>query len=63
MGGRVDRRRFQSLAGGMMTTRTQDATLVTVVILVGLAMIFDLHRTFLAWAWPIVTAYTDWLFS
>lgn len=46
-----------------MTTRTQDATLVTVVMLVGLAMIFDLHRTFLAWAWPILTAYTDWLFS
>ena len=46
-----------------MTTRTQDATLVTVVILVGLAMIFDLHRTFLSWAWPILTAYTDWLFS
>ena len=46
-----------------MTTKTQDAVLVTVVVLVGLAMIFDLHRTFLAWAWPIVTAYTDYLFS
>jgi hypothetical protein len=46
-----------------MTTKTSDASLVTVVILVGLAMIFDLHRTFLAWAWPILTAYTDWLFS
>ena len=44
-----------------MTTKTQDATLVTVVILVGLAMIFDLHRTFLAWAWPIITDYLDWL--
>jgi hypothetical protein len=46
-----------------MTTRTQDATLVTIVMLIGLATIFDLHRTFLAWAWPILTAYTDWLFS
>jgi hypothetical protein len=44
-----------------MTTRTQEATLVTFVMLVGLAMIFDLHRTFFAWAWPIVTAYLDWL--
>jgi hypothetical protein len=47
----------------IMTIKTQDAVLVTVVMLVGLAMIFDLHRTFLAWAWPIVTAYTDYLFS
>jgi hypothetical protein len=46
-----------------MTTKTSDASLVTIVMLVGLAMIFDLHRTFLAWAWPILTAYTDWLFS
>ena len=46
-----------------MTTKTSDASLVTVVILVGVAMIFDLHRSFLAWAWPILTAYTDWLFS
>jgi hypothetical protein len=44
-----------------MTTRTQDATLVTIVMLVGLAMIFDLHRIFFRWAWPIITDYLDWL--
>jgi hypothetical protein len=44
-----------------MSTRTQDATLVTIVMLVGLAMIFDLHRIFFRWAWPIITDYLDWL--
>ena len=60
---RVDSNRPKCLAGGIMSTRTKDAAMVTVVMLLGLAMIFDLHRTFLAWAWPILTAYTDWLFS
>lgn len=46
-----------------MTTKTSEAITITVVMLAGLAMMFDLHRTFLAWAWPIVTAYTDYLFS
>jgi hypothetical protein len=46
-----------------MTTKTSEAITITVVMLVGLAMMFDLHRTFLAWAWPIVTAYFNYLFS
>ena len=61
MGFRVGRRRLQSLAGGIMTTRTKDAITVTVLMLLGLAFIGDLHRTFLAWAWPIITDYLDWL--
>jgi len=44
-----------------MTTRTKDAIIVTVLMLLGLAFIGDLHRTVLAWAWPIITDYLDWL--
>jgi hypothetical protein len=44
-----------------MATRTKDAITVTVLMLLGLAFIGDLHRTFLAWDRPIVTAYLDWL--
>jgi hypothetical protein len=61
MGFRVGRRRLQSLAGDRMTTSTKDAITVTVLMLLGLAFIGDLHRTFLAWAWPIITDYLDWL--
>jgi hypothetical protein len=45
-----------------MTTRTKDAVVVTTVLLGGTAILVgDLHRYFLAWAWPILTAYLDYL--
>lgn len=45
-----------------MTTKTKDAVIITILLLGGIAVaVGDLHRTFLAWAWPIVTAYLDWL--
>jgi len=47
-----------------MTTKTKDAVFVTVFMLVGLAVfVGDLHRTILQAAWPVITAYFDWLFS
>jgi hypothetical protein len=47
-----------------MTTKTKDAVVVTLIMLGALAIfVGDIHRTFLAWAWPILTAYTDYLFS
>lgn len=45
-----------------MTTKTKDAVVVTILLLGGTAVLAgDLHRHFLAWAWPIVTAYLDYL--
>jgi hypothetical protein len=45
-----------------MTERTKDAIVVTTVLLGGTAILVgDLHRTFLAWAWPIATAFIDYL--
>jgi hypothetical protein len=44
-----------------MTTRTKDAIVVTVTLLGGIAVaVGDLHRHFLAWAWPYVTAFFDY---
>ena len=44
-----------------MTNRAQETLTLIAVALLGLAMIFDLHRIFLRWAYPIMTDYFDWL--
>jgi hypothetical protein len=44
-----------------MNTRTKDAALLAVIMIIGLAMIGDLHRTFFRWLFPIITDYLDWL--
>jgi hypothetical protein len=44
-----------------MTNRAKETLTLTAVALLGLAMIFDLHRIFFRWAFPIITDYLDWL--
>jgi hypothetical protein len=47
-----------------MTTRTKDALFFTVVFLIAIAVfVGDLHRTILQAVWPVLIAYTDYLFS
>ncbi len=45
-----------------MTTRTKDAVVIAVLMIVGIAVaVGDLHRIFFRWAFPIITDYLDWL--
>lgn len=47
-----------------MTTRTKDALTVAVILIAGIAVfVGELHRTILQAAWPVITAYFDYLFS
>jgi hypothetical protein len=45
-----------------MNTRTKDALIFTILLIGGLAIaVGDLHRIILREAWPVITAYFDWL--
>lgn len=45
-----------------MVTRLKFATMLALAVALGVVLaIYEPHRHFLAWAWPYITAYYDYL--